>query len=77
MNSRALATLADIAESFTTRKRHLPVASSASRAEVQRFLAEQFPLNRPNSLDTLVRSASILFERWEEHSNTPRHLAAC
>jgi glutamate/tyrosine decarboxylase-like PLP-dependent enzyme len=73
MNSRALATLADIAESFTTRKRHLPVASSASRAEVQRFIAEQFPLDRPNSLDTLVRSASTLFERWEEHSNSPRH----
>jgi glutamate/tyrosine decarboxylase-like PLP-dependent enzyme len=73
MTSQALATLADIAESFTTRKRHLPVASSASRTEVQRFIAEQFPLHRPNDLDTLVRSAATLFERWEEHSNSPRH----
>ncbi|MFL6600206.1 MAG: pyridoxal phosphate-dependent decarboxylase family protein [Steroidobacteraceae bacterium] len=73
MTFQALATLADIAASFTTRKRHLPVASNASRAEVQRFLAEQFPLNRPNNLDTLVRSTATLFERWEEHSNSPRH----
>ena len=73
MTSQALATLADIAESFTARKRHLPVASNASRAEVQRVLTEQFPLTRPNNLDTLVRSAAALFERWEEHSNSPRH----
>jgi aromatic-L-amino-acid decarboxylase len=73
MTSQALATLADIAESFTTRKRHLPVASSASRAEVRRFIAEQFPLDRPHDLDALVRSTATLFERWEEHSNSPRH----
>jgi glutamate/tyrosine decarboxylase-like PLP-dependent enzyme len=73
MTSQALATLTDIAESFTSRKRHLPVASSASRAEVRQFIAEQFPLHRPNNLDALVRSASSLFERWEEHSNSPRH----
>jgi len=73
MTSPALATLVSIVESFTTRKRELPVASSASRSEVQQFLLEQFPLDRPNSLDALVRSASTLFERWEEHSNSPRH----
>jgi glutamate/tyrosine decarboxylase-like PLP-dependent enzyme len=73
MTSRALATLMDIVEGFAAAKRQLPVASSASPAEVAQFLAEQFPLDRPNELAALTRSAATAFERWEEHSNSPRH----
>jgi glutamate/tyrosine decarboxylase-like PLP-dependent enzyme len=73
MTSRTLCTLTDIIESFTAGKRRLPVASDAVHADVQRYVREQFPLARPNDLDTLVRSAANLFERWEEHSNSPRH----
>ena len=73
MTSRALASLTDIVASFTAAKRHLPVASSASRADVDQFLSQQFPLDRPGELAELVRSAATLFERWEEHSNSPRH----
>src|SRR6202000_1147744 len=73
MNSAVLGTLSDTIDSFIGRKRHLPVASNASQAEVQQFIAAHFPLNRPNDLHALVSATSQRFERWEEHSNSPRH----
>jgi glutamate/tyrosine decarboxylase-like PLP-dependent enzyme len=73
MTSRALATLTDVIESFSASKRHLPVASDAAREDVQQYIAEHFRLDRPNGLGTLVKAAANLFERWEEHSNSPRH----
>jgi glutamate/tyrosine decarboxylase-like PLP-dependent enzyme len=73
MSSATLSTLTDIIESFTARKRRLPVASNASRTDVQQFISERFPLDRPNNLETLIAATSQMFERWEEHSNSPRH----
>src|SRR5690348_7788138 len=73
MSSRPLATLTDVVASFAAAKRGLPVASTASHTEIQQFLREYFPLDRPSELTPLVKSAATLFERWEEHSNSPRH----
>jgi glutamate/tyrosine decarboxylase-like PLP-dependent enzyme len=73
MTSRALSTLTDIIESFTAGKRQLPVASDATREDVQRYIAAAFPLNKPIELHSLVASAAYLFDKWEEHSNSPRH----
>src|ERR1700730_10096817 len=73
MTSRALSTLTDIIDSFTAGKRRLPVASDATREVVQRYIAEAFPLNKPIELHSLVTSAAHLFDKWEEHSNSPRH----
>jgi glutamate/tyrosine decarboxylase-like PLP-dependent enzyme len=73
MISRALSTLTDIIESFTAAKRRLPLASVATREDVQRYIMEAFPLDRPTELHSLVASTAHLFDRWEEHSNSPRH----
>jgi glutamate/tyrosine decarboxylase-like PLP-dependent enzyme len=73
MTSDALSTLTDIVESFAGRKHRLPVASHASREQVQKYIAEHFPLHHPNDLRSLVTAASQMFELWEEHSNSPRH----
>src|SRR5262249_38708921 len=62
MSPPALTALTEIVDRFTAGKRRLPVASTASRTELERFLAERFPLDRPNELASLVRSAATLFE---------------
>jgi glutamate/tyrosine decarboxylase-like PLP-dependent enzyme len=69
----ALRALTDVVESFTAGKRRLPVASDAVREDVQQYIAQAFPLDRPTELHSLVFSAAHLFDKWEEHSNSPRH----
>jgi glutamate/tyrosine decarboxylase-like PLP-dependent enzyme len=73
MTSQALATLTGVVEKFLAGKRRLPVASDAIQAQVQRFVQDHFKLDRPNHLSDLVYATSQMFERWEEHSNSPRH----
>jgi len=73
VTSPALRKLTEIIESFTASKRSLPIANVPNREDLQRFLAERFRLDVPNELESLVTAASLLFEEWEEHSNSPRH----
>ena len=73
MPAQALSTLTDIIDRFAAGKRRLPVASDARPEDVRKFIADHFPLDRPNDLDSLIKAAATLFDRWEEHSNSPRH----